>query len=279
MIQASANMKINALIIALPMLFSLTASAQDSEGNLDSHFGVILRDLGSESYEVRERASGELEALGLNIVPHIQNALDQIRDPEVKARLRHTLRKLCRVRAVLRIIRPEIDLGDSIRWYVALVNEQLEPVMLAKPPDTSVECWLWPRLRFEVEGPGGVPVTLGSATFCNGKHKLFGGEITRTCEKYFAPLSWLVPRGRRMVIASWWTGRAGGGILDSWRPGVPGIYRIRCIYDSTVAQPPLIRASVPIPLDRWNPDLMLIQREQIVSEWVELSVLKLEEDY
>ncbi|MBI2194363.1 MAG: HEAT repeat domain-containing protein [Planctomycetes bacterium] len=103
----------------------------------DEEVQELIRQLGSDSYEVRERASQELGRMGSAAVPLLLQARDQ-RDPEVRSRAEAALRVLAgRLAAELESGSPESAYGTLLRLGD-----------LALPRLTDFETFTEPRAQY-----------------------------------------------------------------------------------------------------------------------------------
>lgn len=222
----------------------------------------LIRDLGAEDYDVRERATRKLLEKGKGAVSVLRAAARHTRDPEIRARSNAIIDRLVWVRAELSCERTTFELGQFSWPNVRLINETTRPLWLHPVELCLVQAPHEFRAWWEVIGPEGEPVehswdSGGSRVISDAGGFVEAAKLTDLVVlKPGEPWN-PVQRKCASCIA------VPSVLWRAWTPTSAGTYRIRFVYDD------LSEWFLYPGLRDWLSD---VRHERIVSNWVEITV-------
>lgn len=243
-------------IAALTILFLSGAPARPaSQDSIQS----LIRDLGAEDYDVRERATWKLLEMGKTVVPLLRVAARRARDPEIRVRAHAVADTLAWARAELSCERTTFKLGE-FRWpEVRLTNETTRSLRLRPVECCVVQSSIQFRAWWEVIDPEGKSV---EHSWDNGIPRVIaaarGGDASKRTDLVVVKPGepWNPIKMECFSCFSSVTTRA-------WAPVSPGTYRIRFVYDDLCDWGPYSE------VHSW---LLGVRHGRVDSNWVEITV-------
>lgn len=238
------------------MAYLLIASALLAQQ--DESVKKLIRDLSSDEFDVRERASDRLVAVGKKAVPSLRDAVEASRDPEVKVRAAAVLDRILTVRATVSLY------PRTRKLKIRLVNDMDRPVVLGR----ARYCHrgpFYPRVTVEIVSPNGDRLKMKrcprDTTNLIEPESLILDEISEV-----PPGETLMPMNQRAVCFRC-------SAPDAFRLPGPGTYQVRFIYDARIPEPGEKKIYVDDPdHPRENKQVENLHMELIDSGWVAVTV-------
>jgi len=220
-----------------------------------------IRLLALDEVARRDEAAENLFRLGAAVIPLVREAERDEPDEEIRSRLRSILDRFPKLRAILRLPRASIRMGESLEPALVLRNASDHPVQVIHCLDASDVGWRYPKVLVEITDAEGNPQSPPRFGRC--------GNMNALSLEDFSTL----PAGEEFLPVK--PGSFGHWAFR-WKPEKPGQYRIRWTYDAAGEVPDAWWNELHLgPLDAEVIDrLRRVPRDRFESPWASFEVVE-----